>query len=223
MRKYPKENWKALGAWIHDARMQGGPEFRDMSAWAKKVGRSERQLYGLERGESVGEKTLEAVAEALYIDPRFLFARLADLDFDDSFPMAYETVRQVKEQYGDTDPDQVAVSLESYTDTELLTEIGRRMKSLRATGTDTDMDAVRGRIDAGMPWDTEQREGDGNADDSPSTSTDASVTRFPKRERMLEDAQRRVEAARRDEGEGPPRNQSEKHGGSVSGFDPDED
>lgn len=65
---------------------------------------------------------------------------------------------------------------------------------------------------------------DGNADDSPSTSQDASVTSFPKRQRMLEDASTEVEAARRgDDDNEPPRNQSEKHGGSVSGFDPDED
>lgn len=76
MRKYPEENWRHLGRWIHDARIQGGTV--DMNEWAERVGRSTRQLRGLERGESVGPKTIEAVANALGIEPWYLFAILVN-------------------------------------------------------------------------------------------------------------------------------------------------
>lgn len=77
MKKYAPERWAALGQWVHDARMQVDG-LRDMEAWAAAVGRSTRQLAGLERGESVGVGTLERVADALGVDQAMLFRVLTD-------------------------------------------------------------------------------------------------------------------------------------------------
>lgn len=78
MRKYPAENWKLFGASVHDLRMRQG--YRDMRSWSDAVGRSDRVLLGLERGEPVGAKTIEAIAKALgYSEGEgYLFALLAD-------------------------------------------------------------------------------------------------------------------------------------------------
>lgn len=74
MRKYPAENWIRLGHRVHDLRIQVGHV--DTKLWAEEVGRSSRQLLGLERGEPVGPKTLERVAKALYVSPWSLYAVL---------------------------------------------------------------------------------------------------------------------------------------------------
>lgn len=66
MRSYPSENWVQLGQWVHDARLRAG--LTDFDEWARKVERSVRQLQGLERGEPVGEKTLQNVAAVLRQD-----------------------------------------------------------------------------------------------------------------------------------------------------------
>ncbi len=57
------EDWQALGREVQRARMAAG--MGDTKAWVRAVGRSDRILLGLERGEHVGPKTLTLVAEAL--------------------------------------------------------------------------------------------------------------------------------------------------------------
>ena len=74
MKTYPAEHWTALGQWVATARLQAGHS--DTQAWASRVGRSTRIVLGLERGESVGAKTLEAVALALGINQRVLYTIL---------------------------------------------------------------------------------------------------------------------------------------------------
>lgn len=76
MRDYPEENWKALGRWVHDQRVRVAA-WRDVREWAKAVGRSDRQLRGLERGERVGIGTLDAVARVLDVDVSMLLDILA--------------------------------------------------------------------------------------------------------------------------------------------------
>lgn len=76
MRKYPAENWKRLGRWVYDNRVRAG--YTDTKEWADEVGRSTRQLLGLERGEQVGAGTIESVARALEVDPGVLFSKLAE-------------------------------------------------------------------------------------------------------------------------------------------------
>lgn len=66
MRTYPAENWKLLGQAVHDLRLGAG--FASMKDWAEAVGRSTRQLQGLERGEKVGEGTLIEVARVLGLE-----------------------------------------------------------------------------------------------------------------------------------------------------------
>ncbi|WP_338182967.1 hypothetical protein [Jatrophihabitans sp.] len=78
MRKYPAENWEWLGQWIHDARVVAG--YSDTKKWAAAVGRSPRQLLGLERGEQVGTGTIEAVAKALDLPASDLYWILANSD-----------------------------------------------------------------------------------------------------------------------------------------------
>lgn len=66
MRNFSAENWKVLGRWVQTCRLARGHS--DMDTWAQMVGRSTRQLQGLERGERVGPKTLENVAKALGVE-----------------------------------------------------------------------------------------------------------------------------------------------------------
>lgn len=80
MRKYPAENWKRLGRWVYDNRVRGG--YTDTKEWAEAVGRSTRQLLGLERGEPVGAGTINRVADALTLPASMLFAILAGEDGD---------------------------------------------------------------------------------------------------------------------------------------------
>lgn len=54
---------KSLGRQIRNARKAAG--LSDTKAWAAKVGRSDRMLLGLERGEAVGADTYAAVSAAL--------------------------------------------------------------------------------------------------------------------------------------------------------------
>lgn len=74
MKTYPPGHWKALGSWIAGARTQAG--YSDTKEWSAAASRSTRQLLGLERGESVGPKTIEAVATALEVDSGVLFGIL---------------------------------------------------------------------------------------------------------------------------------------------------
>lgn len=57
------DDWTRLGQEVKDARKRAG--YRDMAKWATTVGRSTRMLLGLERGEPVGENTLELIEDVL--------------------------------------------------------------------------------------------------------------------------------------------------------------
>lgn len=63
MQTYGLSAWRYLGQQIKTARKQAG--YRDSKEWAEKVGRSTRILLGLERGETVGDDTLERIELAL--------------------------------------------------------------------------------------------------------------------------------------------------------------
>jgi hypothetical protein len=56
-------NREELGRIVAAARLRAG--YSDTRAWSEAVGRSSRQLLGLERGEQVGRKTLLLVEAAL--------------------------------------------------------------------------------------------------------------------------------------------------------------
>lgn len=60
---YEPDAWKRLGREVEKARRQAG--VRDIDQWAATIGRSVRQARGLERGERVGDETLERVELAL--------------------------------------------------------------------------------------------------------------------------------------------------------------
>lgn len=119
MRDYPAENWKALGQWVHDARMQVS-DWRDMKTWASLVGRSDRQLRGLERGEPVGVGTIEAVSRALGVEDWHLMNILTTGERP-----------RVRDQRAPLE-DPHAVSVAEATDQMLLDEIASRMRSAPA-------------------------------------------------------------------------------------------
>lgn len=123
MKKYPAENWKALGRWIYEARMQG-PDDRDMDEWSKKVGRSTRALRGLERGEPVGPKTLELVADALGLEQWYLFGRLADPQAPSGVALRPRDVDRMKRVQAE---DSVSPVLADISDHELVNELSRRL------------------------------------------------------------------------------------------------
>jgi transcriptional regulator with XRE-family HTH domain len=129
VKRYPEENWKALGEWVADARAQSG--LSDTKAWATAVGRSSRMLLGLERGEPVGPKTIEAVGQALGVEPWALFGILSDPSATSTGPgLSPSRVRDLKSAYERETGLPVAaasVGLQDYTNVELLREVGRRM------------------------------------------------------------------------------------------------
>ena len=63
MAEYSLSAWRYLGGQVKTARKQAG--YRDIKEWAEVVGRSTRVLLGLERGEKVGDDTLERIETAL--------------------------------------------------------------------------------------------------------------------------------------------------------------
>ena len=63
MNRYTHSDWVRLGDAISRARRAEG--FTDTQQWCEIVGRSDRQLLGLERGERVGRGTLRLVEDAL--------------------------------------------------------------------------------------------------------------------------------------------------------------
>lgn len=67
---------KRLGAEVRQARRRAG--YAKTLEWVAKVGRSDRILLGLERGETVGADTYAAVAEALEWPLDRIYAILAD-------------------------------------------------------------------------------------------------------------------------------------------------
>lgn len=60
---YSDISWQHLGSEVAYARRAAG--YADTKAWVAKVGKSDRQLLGLERGEPKGRTTLSAVEAAL--------------------------------------------------------------------------------------------------------------------------------------------------------------
>lgn len=97
---------KRLGAEVRQARKRAG--FSRTPEWADKIGRSDRVLLGLERGESVGADTYAAVAAALGWSLDRLYSILAGEPGNES---------------ADPDPGLATVS-----DDELAAEVLRRMK-----------------------------------------------------------------------------------------------
>lgn len=71
MPNYPIEHRKALGEYVRQMRAERG--YADLEEWKAAVGRSDRYLLGLERGEPAGPKTIKAVAQALGVEDGELF------------------------------------------------------------------------------------------------------------------------------------------------------
>lgn len=141
MKDYPAENWKALGDWVSLARHQ--TNYSDTQAWAKAVGRSTRILLGLERGESVGAKTIEAIAEVLGVANWSVFGILesgssANVDWT---PEAVERARTIYEaETGlEADAGQDSSLLTYIPDDELLAELGRRLATRTLSRTERRM------------------------------------------------------------------------------------
>lgn len=128
MKNYPVEHWKALGEWVSVARHQAG--YSDTKRWAAEVGRSTRMLQGLERGEAVGAKTIEAIAEALGVANWSLFAILdrgAEVEVEWSPTNVNEARARYEAETGLEADDGDSNLLTYITDAELLAELGRRL------------------------------------------------------------------------------------------------
>ena len=63
MNRYSRSDWQRLGDAVGYARRADG--FTDTQQWCEIVGRSDRMLLGLERGEPVGKGTLRLIEDAL--------------------------------------------------------------------------------------------------------------------------------------------------------------
>lgn len=111
---------RLLGTKVRQARRAAG--FANTAKWADRVGRSDRVLLGLERGEAVGADTYAAVADAL------------------GWPLEriYSLLDQEDAQVRSASPTLTTVS-----DEELAAEVLRRMKSGGEHGGDTAATNVR--------------------------------------------------------------------------------
>jgi len=143
MREYPKDHWQALGRWVQEARMQVS-DWRDMEGWARTVGRSSRQLRGLERGEQVGIGTIEAVAHALGVADWRLLDILRDPSARTRLPSqadAMEAQARYETEVGhssSTAVDQPSVTFVSNaSDQLLLDEIALRLRKAANSGSAT--------------------------------------------------------------------------------------
>ncbi|VXB83489.1 hypothetical protein [Aeromicrobium sp. 9AM] len=85
MKKYSADNWRKLGRRVYQARIRAG--YTDTQTWADAVGRSTRMLLGLERGEAVGNGTLDLVAAALEWTPEEPYEVLEGLELADAPPV----------------------------------------------------------------------------------------------------------------------------------------
>lgn len=105
MTRYSLADWKRLGRAVYSARVAEG--FGDTQQWCDIVGRSDRMLLGLERGESVGKGTLRLIEDALGWDAGQAFTILD----------------------GATPPtrDAVPASVRDATDEQLIEELRRRL------------------------------------------------------------------------------------------------
>lgn len=115
-------DWKRLGTAVQAARLRA--RYDDMKDWAALVGRSTRQMQGLERGEQVGAPTLRLVETALSWRPGYADAILEDPHAD----LAPEVRRAAPDT---TEPLPVEHrALDEYTTEELLNEVGARYSEM---------------------------------------------------------------------------------------------
>lgn len=137
MKSYPVEHWKALGEWVSVARHQS--DYSDMKKWAAAVGRSTRMLQGLERGETVGAKTIEAIAEVLGVANWSLFSIL-DRGTAEEVEWSPTNVREARARYesetGLEADDGETTSLTYISDEDLLAELERRLSTRKLTRTE---------------------------------------------------------------------------------------
>lgn len=156
MKKYPREHWQALGDLVGKTRHQAG--YTDTRAWADAVGRSSRMLLGLERGEPVGPKTIEAIAEALGMANWSLFEVLDRGRVDDwgasTDAEVAEARRRYQEATGLEADDDSSDPLRFVSDEELLGELARRLAARPLSRTERRM------IEARESWQAEPAEDD---------------------------------------------------------------
>lgn len=150
MRKYPREHWQALGDLVGTARHQAG--YSDTKRWAEAVGRSSRMLLGLERGEPVGPKTIEAIAETLGIANWSLFEVLDRGRVDDWGASTEAEVAEARKRYQDetgleADEDGGGDPLRFVSDEDLLGEVARRLAARPLSRTERRM------LEARASWD----------------------------------------------------------------------
>lgn len=130
MKRYPAEHWKALGDWVSRGRHQAG--YSDTKKWAEAVGRSTRMLLGLERGEPVGAKTIEAISEVLGVSNWSIFEILerGQVDWFSATPAEIEDARaRYEAETGLEADDGERSSLAYVSDEDLLSEIARRLSA----------------------------------------------------------------------------------------------
>lgn len=147
MKSYPPENWKALGEWVSVARHQAG--YSDTKRWAHVVGRSTRMLLGLERGEPVGAKTIEAISEALGVANWAVF-EILDSGEPDSVSWTDVQVEAARQKY-ETETGLEADGgggdglLWHFSDEELLEELRRRLATRPLSRSERRMQEVKER------------------------------------------------------------------------------
>lgn len=112
---------KRLGNEVRQARKRAG--LSKTAEWADRVGRSDRVLLGLERGESVGPDTYAAVADALGWTLDRLYSILAGEPVLES--------------------STASTGLASVSNEEIAAEVLRRMKAGEHGGRDTAATNVR--------------------------------------------------------------------------------
>lgn len=118
MQKYPNDHWKALGKWVGEARLQAG--YLDMKDWAAEVGRSVRQLQGLERGDEVGPKTIARIAAVLGVANWSVFNILVTGVAEDPWgEMDIESARNTFEQETGLKATRDYALLETFSNEEL--------------------------------------------------------------------------------------------------------
>lgn len=111
--EYDFDARQRLGRLVRQTRRARG--LGKTAEWAAKVGRSDRVLLGLERGEAVGADTYAAVADALGVRVDFVYGALDGVDVRLA---DYESIKSP------TPP-----ALTSVSDDELAAEVLRRMKN----------------------------------------------------------------------------------------------
>ena len=75
--RYSPSDWQRLGRAVYTARMKRAA-YRDINNWCDAVGRTSRTLYGLERGEPVGPKTITSIEAALGWPEDFAYTVLSN-------------------------------------------------------------------------------------------------------------------------------------------------